>query len=207
MRVTANGRTPDRAGKDSLIAPPVARVVLPCSVNERLRSDWGLDFLLAAYLRLRVASLFSNRDFQMSKLFVHVDELEANLSAECIYVRTHREPLAGIHPTPPALLCRVETETSEARQICENSCKAIRQAAGTGFGFIDATSGPPLRVERSYQCRDAVRRSVAQFGVTARRGRPGNKIGERFPLDPGVRRIARLGGAPALPIGLARTRG
>ena len=45
MRVTANGRTPDRAGKDSLIAPPVARVVLPCSVNERLRSDWGLDFL------------------------------------------------------------------------------------------------------------------------------------------------------------------
>ena len=46
MRVTANGRTPDRAGKDSLIAPPIARVVLPCSVNERLRSDWGLDFLL-----------------------------------------------------------------------------------------------------------------------------------------------------------------
>ena len=38
MRVTANGRTTDRAGKDSLIVPPVARVVLPCSVNERLRS-------------------------------------------------------------------------------------------------------------------------------------------------------------------------
>src|SRR5262245_33522130 len=37
MRVTANGRTPKRAGNDSLIAPPVARVVLPCSVNERLR--------------------------------------------------------------------------------------------------------------------------------------------------------------------------
>jgi hypothetical protein len=38
MRLTANGRTPKRAGNDSLIAPPVARVVLPCSVNERLRS-------------------------------------------------------------------------------------------------------------------------------------------------------------------------
>jgi multidrug resistance efflux pump len=46
----------------------------------------------------------------------------------------------------------------------------------------------------SYQCQDAVRRSAAHFGVTPRRGRPGNKIGERYPLDPGVRRIARLGG-------------
>jgi hypothetical protein len=83
-------------------------------------------FKLAAYLRLRVAGLFSNRDFQMSKLFVDIDELETNLSTEFIYMRTHGEPLAGIHPTPPALLCRVETETSEARQICENSCKATR---------------------------------------------------------------------------------
>ena len=46
MRLTANGRTPNRAGNDSLMAPPVARVVLPCTVNERLRSDWGADFLL-----------------------------------------------------------------------------------------------------------------------------------------------------------------
>jgi hypothetical protein len=38
MRVTANGRTSDRARNDSLIVPQVARVVLPCSVNERLRS-------------------------------------------------------------------------------------------------------------------------------------------------------------------------
>jgi hypothetical protein len=107
----------------------------------------------------------------------------------------------------PALLCRVETETSEARQICENSCKAIGQAAGTRFGFIDATSGLPLCVESSYQYQDAVRRSAAQFSVTPRRGRPGNKIEERCPLDPGVRRIARLGGAPALPIGLAANAG
>jgi hypothetical protein len=42
---------------------------------------------------------------------------------------------------------RVETETSEARQICENSCKAKGQAAGMRFGFIDATSGLPLCVE------------------------------------------------------------
>jgi hypothetical protein len=62
-------------------------------------------------------------------------------------------------------------------------------------------------VENSYQCRDAVRRSAARFDVTPRRGRPGNKIGERSPLDPGVRKIARLGGAPELPIGLVRTRG
>jgi hypothetical protein len=163
-------------------------------------------FKLAAYLRLRVAGLFSNRDFQMSKLFVDVDELETNLSTEFIYMRTHGEPLAGIYPPPPALLCRIETETSEARQICENSCKAIGQAAGTRFGFIDATSGLPLGVESSYQCQDAVRRSAAHFGVTPRRGRPGNKIGERSPLDSGVRKIARLDGAPALPIGLARTR-
>src|SRR5262245_23181785 len=46
MRLIANGRTPNRAGNDSLIAPPVARVVLPCSVNERLSSDWGADFPL-----------------------------------------------------------------------------------------------------------------------------------------------------------------
>ena len=37
---------PGRAGNDSLIVLPVARVVLSCSVNERLRSDWG-DFLRA----------------------------------------------------------------------------------------------------------------------------------------------------------------
>src|SRR5262249_12907968 len=160
-------------------------------------------FKPAAYFRCRVVGLFSNRDFQMSKVFIDVDELETNLSTEFIYMRTHGDPLAGIHPTPPALLCRVETETSEARQICENSCKAIGQAAGTRLGFIDATSGLALCVERSYQDRGAVRRS-AHFGVTARRDRPGSRIGERSPLDPGVRRIARLGGAPAWPIGLAR---
>ena len=38
---------PARAGNDSLIVLPVARVVLSCSVNERLRSDWGADFLRA----------------------------------------------------------------------------------------------------------------------------------------------------------------
>src|SRR5262249_10912358 len=101
----------------------------------------------------------------------------------------------------------VETETSEACQICENSCKAVGQAAGTRFGFIDPRSGLPLCVENSYQCQDAVRWSAPRFGVTPRRGRPGKKIGERSPLDPGVRRIARFGGALALPIGLARTRG
>ena len=41
----ANGRTPERAGNDSLIAPPVTRVVLPCSVNERLRTDWAIERL------------------------------------------------------------------------------------------------------------------------------------------------------------------
>jgi len=101
---------------------------------------------------------------------------------------------------------RVETETSEARQICENFCKAIGQAAGTKFGFI-ATSELPLCVESSYQCQGAVRHSAVHFAVTPRHDRPDNRIGERDPLDPGVRRIARLGGAPALPIGLARTRG
>src|SRR5262249_31356 len=60
-------------------------------------------FKLAAYLRLRVAGLLSNRDLQTSKLFVDVDELETNVSTECIYMRTHGEPFAGIHPTPPAL--------------------------------------------------------------------------------------------------------
>jgi hypothetical protein len=88
-------------------------------------------FKLAAYRRLRMARLFPNRDFQISKLFIDIDELETNLSTECIYMRTHGEPLAGMHPTPPALLCRVETATSEARQICENSCKAIGQAHRT----------------------------------------------------------------------------
>ena len=43
-----------------------------------------------------------------------------------------------------------------------------------------------------YQCRDAVRRSVARFAVTPRH-RPRNTIGERSALDPGVRGIARLG--------------
>jgi ABC transporter substrate binding protein/Glutamine synthetase, catalytic domain len=38
---------PGRAGNDSLIVLPVARVVLSCRVNERLRSDWGADFLRA----------------------------------------------------------------------------------------------------------------------------------------------------------------
>ena len=37
MRVTANGHQTE-PGMNSLIVPPVARVVLPCSVNERLRS-------------------------------------------------------------------------------------------------------------------------------------------------------------------------
>ena len=37
MRVTANGHRTE-PGMNSLIVPPVARVVLPCSVNERLRS-------------------------------------------------------------------------------------------------------------------------------------------------------------------------
>jgi len=41
------GLLPARAGNDSLIVLPVARVVLSCSVNERLRSDWGVDFLRA----------------------------------------------------------------------------------------------------------------------------------------------------------------
>jgi len=35
--VTANGHQTE-PGMNSLIVPPVARVVLPCSVNERLRS-------------------------------------------------------------------------------------------------------------------------------------------------------------------------
>src|SRR5262249_60879698 len=34
-----NGRTPDRAGNDTLIVPPVARAVLPSSVKEGLRRD------------------------------------------------------------------------------------------------------------------------------------------------------------------------
>jgi hypothetical protein len=115
-------------------------------------------FKLAAYLGLRVADFFSNRDFQISKLFVDVDELETNLSTERIYMRTHGEPLAGIHPTPPALLCRVETETSEARQICENSCKAIGQAAETRFGL--------LMQHRDYRCARRARTSVeTRFGV------------------------------------------
>src|SRR2546428_12721046 len=59
-------------------------------------------------------------------------------------MRPPGEPLGGIPPTTQALLCRVEPETSEARQICENSCKAKWQAAGARFGFIDATSGLPL---------------------------------------------------------------
>src|SRR5215468_2035270 len=37
MRMTANGHRTE-PGTNSLIVPPVARVVLPCSVNERLRS-------------------------------------------------------------------------------------------------------------------------------------------------------------------------
>ena len=37
MRVTANGHRTE-PGMSSLIVPPVARVVLPCSVNETLRS-------------------------------------------------------------------------------------------------------------------------------------------------------------------------
>jgi hypothetical protein len=52
-------------------------------------------FKLAADRRLRMAGLFPNRDFQISKLFVDVDELETNLSTERIYMRTHGEPLAG----------------------------------------------------------------------------------------------------------------
>jgi hypothetical protein len=60
-------------------------------------------FKLAAYLGLRVAGLLSNRDLQVSKLFVDIDELETNVSTERIYMRTHGEPFAGIHPTPPAL--------------------------------------------------------------------------------------------------------
>src|SRR5262249_37317318 len=49
-------------------------------------------FKSAAYLRRRVAGLVSNRDFQISKLFVDVDEPETNLSTECIYKRTHGKP-------------------------------------------------------------------------------------------------------------------
>ena len=63
-------------------------------------------FKLAAYLRLRAAGLFSNRDFQILKLFVDVDELETNLSTECIYMRTHGEPLADIHLTPSIAMPR-----------------------------------------------------------------------------------------------------
>src|SRR5262249_32042568 len=64
------------------------------------RSNFGLVasnalhyfFKSAAYLRRRVAGLVSNRDFQISKLFVDVDEPETNLSTECIYKRTHGKP-------------------------------------------------------------------------------------------------------------------
>jgi hypothetical protein len=161
------------------------------SISAALRpgsSDLGLvvsnafDYFFkpAAYLRRRVAGLFSNRDLQMSKLFVDVDEPETNLSTEFSYMRTHGEPLAGIHLTPPALLCRVETKRSEAAKIPAKQWASSRRR----FGFIDAISGLPRCVERSYQCRDAVRRSVAHFAVTPRRGRPGNRIGERSPLDP-----------------------
>jgi hypothetical protein len=51
-------------------------------------------FKLAAYLGLRAAGLFSNRDFQKLKLFVDVDEFETNLSTECIDMRTHGEPFS-----------------------------------------------------------------------------------------------------------------
>jgi hypothetical protein len=63
-------------------------------------------FKLAVYLRLRVAGLFSNRVFQIPKLFVDVDELETNLSTECIYMRTHGEPLADLHLTPSIVMPR-----------------------------------------------------------------------------------------------------
>jgi hypothetical protein len=86
-------------------------------------------FKMAADRRLRMAGLFSNRDLQVSKLFIDVDELETNVSTERIYMRTHGEPPAGIHPTPPALLCRVETETSEARQICEKFMQSNRASS------------------------------------------------------------------------------
>jgi hypothetical protein len=66
-----------------------------------------------------------------------------------------------------------EIETSEARQMCENFCKANR--------------GSSLDVERSYQCRDAVRRSVARFAVTPR-NRSRNTIGSAPPRSGGARR-------------------
>jgi hypothetical protein len=118
-------------------------------------------FKLAADLRLRVTGLLSNRDLQISKLFVDVDELETNVSTERIYKRTHGEPLAGMHPTPPALLCRVEIETSEARQICENSCKATGQAADMRFGL--------LMQDRDCRCAWRTRTSVKpRLGVLLR---------------------------------------
>src|SRR5215813_5500289 len=83
--------------------------------------------------RLRLVAMPSGlrRSRAARSVCLDVDEPETNLSTERIYMRTHGEPLAGIHPTPPALLGRVEIEASEARQISENSCKANKGSRRT----------------------------------------------------------------------------
>jgi len=101
MRVTANGRTPDRAGKDSLIAPPVARVVLPCSVNERLRSDWGLDFLPT---RNRNPPSIKG-GVSGAPTFGFLGECQREAPSEEQHGRVEADGVLGLHLTPLTAFC------------------------------------------------------------------------------------------------------
>ena len=129
MRVTANGRTPDRAGNDSLTAPPVARVVLPYSVNERLRSDWGF--------KTSFHSMRSELDCAENATLHVNSRLTASPVAKHTHGRGRAGQIAGQHPNVPEPPAKDPPHdlTQETQYVHSSaSCGIGKTASGPGSG-------------------------------------------------------------------------